>query len=1030
MLKGPEGRGFRRSAAALVAIGVLGGCAPAEKAPATPAKRSAAAGSGVVAAASAPAPEPPAPMLRTGALNPVDDPPRTATLNARADDGAYEILELVLGSAAATPGGGAPAPDALVEAWHSTSVGLEPPLGQMAFTDSGGGLRRVPRIWVRRKKSPEPVTGTVYTIAYDGPGHRVPFRATIDPKAKTDATLVKRWAAAFAQELRDQGDAPDAFAARRLVRVYGEPKPAVSARAARPAPARAVRPRPAPSNETSYELSRLMDTTTGRISVQRALEENRELFVQASKERANLPIAETKPPNLARHPWADLATALGKRAADEALAHAVPAEFYFVRARNFGEFLDVLDVVESFGEPAADVLDGHPEDRDTFARYETELALERTELTRLFGPDVVTDLAITGSDPYVHEGTDLTLIFRVKNTPLFSTALAAALAHHAVAHPNVKESTFTTDGTTVTVRRSADGRIRQHRATVGGFELVSNSPEAIRRVIATIAGKHPNLAAEPDFSYMLARDANTPSDLLGYLGDRFIASVVGPEQKIAEARRQLALGELLVPGYAALARGRIDGAAPKSTAELLRSKFLERSELEHADGSPIEFEPGHAAHSAWGTPAHLEPLIDRPPVTRVTAAERDGYSEFARSYEAMWSDRIDPVALRVTERADQGKRALSADLRVLPTLRNEYRDDIEMVGRARVMVPEVLPGLSAVIGIGADASLRRELTQMSDVFGSGNHFAFDWVGDYALVGVTPRNEILQALRGELSDEIELPDEHARRTPFEEKVANLPVYALLGVKSRVGAGLCLTALRSLAREAAPGALEWGSAPSYHGTEVVAVRFSDGEVRGALYYALTEHALVFSLNETVLHQALDLVTEHPPVSVAPKGPVPSDASQLVVELGSKPGDALFRALAWLADAATTDEDTQASALAAAVLVGAPEQTGDAAAGRLLMREYLGTVVVTPSGQSYSLAPDGIRDPDRGTPNAPIFPELPVLGSPLERVLDAVHRVRTELSFDDEPALGGERPLSSLHARVTLELNPPPTTQPEAK
>lgn len=1030
MLTRAAGRRGRFWLVALLGAGALGGCGPAEKAPVTPAKKAAPAGSVVVPTAAAPAPEPSVPPLRTGALKPVSDPAREARLEARADDGAFEILELVLLLPNGEPETVATPNDPLLPRWMTTFVGLEPAVGQSATVDystpeKAPGTRAL-AIWVRRKKSPDPVKGTLYTVATNEPGHRVPFHASIDPKAKADPALRQRWAAAMSEHLH-YANAPDDFAASRLLAVYGgPPKPKAPARPAREA-ARLVERRT--NQEEIYAFSRLMDTTSGRLSVQRALERDRELFVQVKKERANVAIGEVKPPNLAHHPWAALATALGKQGADEPLAHAVPAEFYLLRARDFAKFLDLVDVVESFGEPAADLLDGHPEDRDTFARYETELALERTEFTRLFGPEVVTDLALTGSDPYVHEGTDVTLILRVKNTPLFTSALAGALAHHAVLHPNVKESSFTTDGTTVTVRRSADGHVRQHRATVGGFELVSNSAEAIRRVIATIAGKHPSLAAEPDFGYMLARDAQAPNDVLAYLGDRFIGAVVGPAQKIAEARRQLALSELLVPGYAALALGRIDGQAPKSTADLVRSKFLDRSELKHVGGGVIDFEPGRAARSAWGTPAELEPLLDRPPVTQVTATERDAYRLFASGYESLWSDRIDPVALRVSESGGKDGRNVTADLRVLPTLRNEYREDIELVGQAHLVVSRLLPGLSAAMGIGADAQLRRTLTGLGDVFGAGRHLAFDWVGDYAVVGVTPRNELLNAVRGEVSSHIELPAD-GPRAHFEEKVADLPLYAVLGVKSRVGAGLCLTALRGLAHEATPGALTWGRAPDYRGTEVVAVRFSEDGIHAALYYALTEHALVLSLNEAVLHEALDLVTDHPPLSVAPGDPAVSDAPQLVVELGTKPADALLRTVAWLAAGAAYDDAREARQLATSVLLGAPDQTADAAAARLLMRQYLGTVVVTPSGQSYALAPDGVRDPDRGTPNAPVFPELPVLGSPLERVLDAIRRVRTGLSFDTEPAIAGQPALSSLHAHLALELNPPDRTQPGAK
>ncbi len=522
---------------------------------------------------------------------------------------------------------------------------------------------------------------------------------------------------------------------------------------------------------------------------------------------------------------------------------------------------------------------------------------------------------------------------------------------------------------------------------------------------------------------MLARDASAPDDVLAYLGDRFVGAVVGPAQKIGEARRQLALGELLAPGYAALALGMIDGRSPQTSAQVLASGLLSRSELAHTDGSRIDWEPGRAPHSAWGSPALLEPLIDRPAVTRVSDAERRAYDRFARSYESLWSDHIDPIAVRLTETSSRGGvRNVSADVRVLPALRREYQNMIGTVGSTRLSVSGLLAGLSGVVGIGENAELRRELTQMSAVLGGRKPFAFDWLGDYALVGVTAKSGIANAARYANRNQIELPrgaTDAARNADPMSTLAGLPVYVAIGVKSRVGAGLFLTALHGLASEAAPGSAEWSRAASYRGTEVVAVRFKERDVHGALYYALTEHALVLSLNETVLHDALDLVATHPPRTLSGVKPEPLDSAQLVVELSTDKGDALYQAIAWAAAGENYRQADESRALASAVLLGAPELADDAKATSELMRAYLGTVVVTPEGKNYVLAPEGVKDPDHGTAYAPVYPALPVPGSPLERVLGGLARVRTALSFDPEPGSVQGQPLASLHARVTLEL-----------
>src|SRR5690606_1566514 len=115
---------------------------------------------------------------------------------------------------------------------------------------------------------------------------------------------------------------------------------------------------------------------------------------------------------------------------------------------------------------------------------------------------------------------------------------------------------------------------------VGDLGLVSNSPRAIERVLDAIAGRAPRLADAPDFQYMRARDP-APRDFYAFLSDRLIQSVVGPAQKIQAARREVALAELLTPGYAALLHGWIHGRSPASVAELIDGGFLAKDELRH-----------------------------------------------------------------------------------------------------------------------------------------------------------------------------------------------------------------------------------------------------------------------------------------------------------------------------------------------------------------------------------------------------------------------------------------------------------------
>ena len=230
-------------------------------------------------------------------------------------------------------------------------------------------------------------------------------------------------------------------------------------------------------------------------------------------------------------------------------------------------------------------------------------------------------MALAGSDPYLREGSDVSVIFQVRQRSLFDVGLGATLEARAAEHGGVTRTTAPYDGVDVRAAISADGAVRQQRATVGDLEIVSNSLAAMKRILDTLKGKHPRLADEKDFAYLLARDAGVRADALGFMGDRFVGEVIGPRQKVLEARRQIALAELMTPGFAALLHGWLTGRSPASVEELVAEKLLVKDELKHVSGAPITWKPGEAARSAFGTPAALTPIIELP---ESRAGERGG----------------------------------------------------------------------------------------------------------------------------------------------------------------------------------------------------------------------------------------------------------------------------------------------------------------------------------------------------------------------------------------------------------------------
>jgi hypothetical protein len=868
------------------------------------------------------------------------------------------------------------------------------------------------RLWVRRAVSKEAPAGHIFLPSRAGrPGHRIAFHVETLPlagRSDKDAERVRNWAAAAATFFGSKSGAFYEFAANRVRARYLGKK---------------AMPR-AQSGTTSSELAALMGTASGRSSLQQALEHNRPLYLAARREKATVPIEKVEPPELGHHPWNDMLRALQRAPREEPLARATPAEFYFARVKSFAKLLSLLDWLGEWGQPAADLLDSHSEDRGTLARYQDELGLETSGLSRALGPSVIEDVAVVGSDPYVHEGSDLTLIFRVKNAAAFETGLAAALVLRGQGHGDLKQSSFEHEGVKVSATISADGRVRRHRASVNGFELVSNSPNAIRRVISTSAGHHPPLANEPDFRYMLARDAEVEGDAFAYVGDTFVAQVTGPAQKIAEARRQVALAELSAPGYAALLAGWLDGKSPASTKALLTAKWLEAAELRHADGAAIAFEPGRSASSSHGTAAALTPLIDEPEVVRVTAAEQQAYSWFASGYANFWSDRIDPIGVSVNLDQKPEGQTLSAEVRVLPLLRREYREWIDLVGDARVSAPDSKNGVRVLAAIGRDARVRGLLDEFGRDFVGEGKLRFDWLGDYVVLGASNRNELANAVLPVVRGDIERPDPDAERSHYmlePSTLGGLPVYAIVSLKSPLAAGVALTLLRQRAAEAAPGAAEWGRAAPYRGQDIVRVTLREHGLGIRIFYALMPSAFVISLNEAALHEAMDQVLDASPSAVQASATKTARMGQVLFEAGGDKQSPLYRIAAWFAEAELLSHAYTGAAMAEAVLRGAPELQQDKQRLRALLRAYFGVVPLTPDGREYEASSEGARDPVRGTAFAPTFPDVPVPASPLQTVLAAVSHVKSEQSYESEPGNTAESPRQSLRVKVAIKTRP---------
>ena len=969
----------------------------------------------VASASSSPAsasPEPaddPLPTLRTGTIPPVDQPgTRELTLVARHVANGYETLAAVLTSDL----------EAQQESVSVDAASGPVPLAFVASPPRTLESRGHRWLWVRRPLASGDVTGDVFAASVGAtPGKHYRFHIGAAGARPSDQATLIAWLDALTQQLRASSTPWTQSALARLDRISrglaGDKKKGKAV----------VRPRPV--HVRTGDLTGFLDTTTGLTAVQEALQSDRTLWNAAPEHKATIPLSTLTLPPLKHHPWSAMLARLAP-APVEALAADVPAEFYYLRAAGLGSLLDLLDQLDTWGTAAGEILEDVAEDRDMAARYQTQLALRTGPLTRALGPSVVGEVAVVGSDPYVEEGSDLTVLFRVKDRGLFDAGLAATQADLEKDHGSLVHETRDHGGVSVRVSRSGDGAVGQQRATLGDVEIVSNSPHAMDAVLDAAKGQRARLADEIDFEFMLARDAHERADVLAFLGDRFVAEVVGPRQKVLELRRGNAQGELMELGAAALLYGLIQGKSPTKVDDLLAAGLLAPEDLKHSSGEPITWQVGSSPRSAWGVPAAMTPLIDLPAPDRVSPGEKSAYQNFANGYQYNWSHYIDPVALRVAFDGSGAARTMTIGMRELPLIdQTQYSDVLDFVGTARFSAHPVSGGLRIVGGISHDSDLRKDVTRMfSDL--SRDKLKLDWIGDWAAIGLADRSVIVKVMLQLIGDKIaQKPVEGGDSEGDLTLLATLPLYAEISVRSPAQAAIALAGARVLADSTIPGMFDWGEVGKYRDVPMVRVALKGDVARGLseksteidVFYAMANGALLVTMQDWLLRRLIDERLDGQGPSSAATGQ--GSSTQLSFDLASGPGKGLWTGIAWeleqeMLESGERGSRTQAEGL----LRGAPEIAGDPVAMRALGIAYFGAAPVTADGQPYSLDKDGVHDIARGSAFAPTWPDVPVAGSPIERVLRALSSVSTQVSFDDEGKDGDVR-MRSLHAVATLQL-----------
>ncbi len=383
-------------------------------------------------------------------------------------------------------------------------------------------------------------------------------------------------------------------------------------------------------------------------------------------------------PDIKSHPWEKMLA--GRKPEISPLARAVPDDFYFAEFRALTKLLDAFEAGDLWGSHLYNQAFRDTATLDVGERLKRQLAVETDPRTRPFYDLVVEEVAVAGSDPFVREGSDVTLLFRVKQPLLFRGRMDDFIEAAAKARPDARRETGEYLGVQYTQLQTPERDVSVVSAyPEEGLHVRSNSLAAFKRIIEAVKGKDSNgravrrLGDTQEFAYIrtLMPRNDAREDGFVYLSDPFVRRLMGPVVKLTERRRLLCYNHLRMIGHAALLFRTERGRAPQSRESLRDSGaapgLFGEGELSCPDGGHYSLSADATAGvcSHHGHALRLTPNIEAP-VAEVSGEEADEYKAFVAEYNQYWRTFFDPIAFRLKVTPEE----LRVETIILPLIDN------------------------------------------------------------------------------------------------------------------------------------------------------------------------------------------------------------------------------------------------------------------------------------------------------------------------------------------------------------------------
>lgn len=333
------------------------------------------------------------------------------------------------------------------------------------------------------------------------------------------------------------------------------------------------------------------------------------------------------------------------------LARLVPADHYLLHFKSMAAANELMELSTQWGESLLRMFTVNAREQNLREKYEFQLCVRRDPITKLFADKVIGEVAVSGSDFFIEEGTDVTLLFKLLKPDVFEQATANWLAEVRKTRPDVQVRQFNYRGHKVEARFTSDRMVSSFVIRFEDTMVISNSHVAIRKIIDAIIGHSPSLSLAADYHYVstILPPSDDPHSAYLYASEAFLKRLVSPQFKIAEKRRLQSFNNLVMLNNASMFYRLENGDSPRTLSDLVEGRFVNMSKIVDPAGGAYAFDPENdtATSSVYNRIKYLTPILELD-VLNVSSNEQKEYARYKQRYESTWRDYFDPIAMRIT----------------------------------------------------------------------------------------------------------------------------------------------------------------------------------------------------------------------------------------------------------------------------------------------------------------------------------------------------------------------------------------------